>query len=608
MAQKPSTSPAALSTKSGDNWNNALDPTSTARTPGSGSLFIATNADREEVQQGANVIGHGDFQRIILGFTIVAQMVLLCHSNVLALITDPVDHWCKPPRELAGMSVARWKNVGIPADEVGRFSQCRVYVRPGATPNDTETVPCDSWDYDEVEGHRSARSYWNLVCHRSWLLSLGKGVFMSGALIVVPFMGYLADTEGRKPVIIVASFVLMTTAIASCFAEAFPLYLALIFVNSACASTVHILTVILMFEVAPLQYRTFYMGFGTSLGVLFVEMLFVLATAVRIGWFPLQLLVVAPTLLLLSVTFAVHESPMWLLSVSRLKEAEEVIYTAANMNGESRIRTKQAFDRIKFEMNKASVPYSPVAPTALLVPGSLRGRAAAVFVTTFIAMLAYYALTWSHRLGGSSNLVVRVISVAALAPTYLAMYLALNTLGRLQLMLVLFTLLGGVSGLYGIATYAEPHVVAYALAVAAKCLASALISTNYLYMAELFPSSVRSAVMCGAYTCGRVGAVFASVLSLLQEVDREDAGFAVLAVAVFGGLLVVLSLPETTVRGATDLAVPNMDGKHRDLLDVMQTTLAPKRKKRRRGRPMSAALAVLPVKQALSSPKRSFLP
>ncbi|XP_075539483.1 solute carrier family 22 member 6-like [Dermacentor variabilis] len=606
MAQKYSASPAALSTKSGGNWNNALDRTSTPRTQGSGLLFVATDADREEVQQGANVIGHGDFQRLIFGFTIVAQMVLLCHSNVLALITDPVDHWCRPPRELSGMSVARWKNVGIPADEVGRFSQCRVYVRPGATPNDTETVPCDSWDYDEVEAHRSARSYWNLVCHRSWLLSLGNGVFMSGALIVVPFMGYLADTEGRKPVIIVASFVLMTTAIASCFAEAFPLYLALIFVNSACASTVHIITVILMFEVAPLQYRTFYMGLGNSLGVLFVEMLFVFVTAVRIGWFPLQLLVVAPTLLLLSATFAVHESPMWLLSMSRLKEAEEVIYTAAKVNGVSRIRAKQAFERIKFEMNKASVPYSPVAPTALLVPGSLRGRAVAVFVTTFTAMLAYYSLTWSHRLGGSSNLVVRVISVAALAPTYLALYLALNTLGRLQLMLVLFTLLGGVSGLYGIATYAEPHEVAYALAIAAKCLASALIPTNYLYMAELFPSSVRSAVMCGAYTCGRVGAVFASVLSLLQEVDREDVGFAVLAVLVFGGLLVLLSLPETTVRGATDVAVTNMDGKRRDLLDVMQTTLAPKRKKRRRGRRMSSALAVLPVKQALSSPKWPF--
>ncbi|KAL1444598.1 hypothetical protein MTO96_029701 [Rhipicephalus appendiculatus] len=555
MARKsPSASPARFFAEKEEKRKNDGDAPSTARTPGSGSPYVGFDVDREEAQQSTNVIGNGNFQRLIFGFTIVAHMVLLCHSNVLALITDPVDHWCKPPPEYAGMSAAQWKNVGIPADEAGRFSQCRAYVRPGAAPNDTETAPCDSWEYDPVEAHRSARSFWDLVCQRSWLLPLGHGVFMSGALIVVPFMGYLADTEGRKPVIVISSFVLMMSAIASCFAEAYPVYLALIFVNSACASTVHIVTVILLFEVSPINYRTFYTGLGCSLGVVLVELLFVVVTAVRIGWFSLQLLVVAPTLLLISATFAVYESPVWLLTMSRLKKAEEVIYIAAKVNGVSRIHTKQALDRIKFDMSNAIVPYAPVAPTALLLPGSLRGRAAAVFVTTFIVMLAYYSLTWSHRLGGGNNLV---------------------------LMLLLFALLGGVSGLYGIATYAEPREVAYALAIAAKLVTSAALPTNYLYMAELFPSSVRSAVMSGAYTCGRLGAVFAAALADLQDVGREDLGFAIVAMVVFGGLMALLSLPETAIGGAADMTVANMDGSRRDLLDIMQNTLMPRQKKRK---------------------------
>ncbi|KAL1483484.1 hypothetical protein MTO96_050230, partial [Rhipicephalus appendiculatus] len=364
-----------------------------------------------------------------------------------------------------------------------------------------------------------------------------------------------------------------------------------------------IVSVILLFEVSPVQYRTFYTGLGSSLGVVFVELLFVAVTAVRIAWFPLQLLIVAPTLLLLSSTFTVYESPLWLLTMSRLKEAEEVIYVAAKVNGVSRIRTKQALDRIKFEMNKASVPYAPVAPTALLLPGSLRGRAAAVFVTTFIVMLAYYSLTWSRRLGGGSNLVVRVIYVAALVPTYGAMYAALNTLGRLQLMLLLFALLGGISGLYGIATYAEPWEVSYALAIAAKLVASAALPTNYLYMAELFPSSVRSAVMCGAYTCGRVGAVFASALAHMKDVGREDFSFALLAIVVFGGLVALLSLPETTAGSGTDVAVASMDGNRRDLLDVMQNTLKPTRKRRKaRRRPASIPPT---VDSRAASPMRS---
>lgn len=59
--------------------------------------------DHEEAQQGINVIGNGDFQNVIFGYIIMAHMVLLCHSNVLAL--------------------TQWKNVGIPADEAGRISQ-----------------------------------------------------------------------------------------------------------------------------------------------------------------------------------------------------------------------------------------------------------------------------------------------------------------------------------------------------------------------------------------------------------------------------------------------------------------------------------------------------
>ncbi|KAK8754717.1 hypothetical protein V5799_002586 [Amblyomma americanum] len=439
--------------------------------------------------------------------------------------------------KFANMPTAVWKNVGIPVDEVGRYSQCRVYVRPGGGPNDTETIACNTWDYDPDQALKSTRSFWNLVRHRTWLLYLGKGVFMSGALFVVPFTGYLADTEGRKPVIVGASFILLLTAVPSCFTEAFLVYLALIFVNSACARTVHVVTVILLFEVAPQEYRTFYMGFGSSVGAFFGELLFAVVTAIRLDWVLLLLLVMASTLLLLSATFAVHESPLWLLTMSKVKEAEEVIYAAARMNGVPRIQAKQAVGRIKFEMNKANVPFAPAGPSSLLGPGSLRGRAAAVFANTFTVMLAYYSVTWSRKLGGSLL----------------------------------------------------PSELSYALGIAAKCVASALVPTNYLFMAEMFSSSVRSAVICGAYTCGRIGAVFASVLSLLQQAGREDVAFAVGALIVFAGLPVLMSLPETSVGRSTAFSASSDAKKARDLLDMMQNTLQPRRTKaKRRQKPTNA--------------------
>ncbi|KAL3196796.1 hypothetical protein MRX96_045089 [Rhipicephalus microplus] len=160
------------------------------------------------------------------------------------------------------------------------------------------------------------------------------------------------------------------------------------------------------------------MGLGSSIGVVLVELLFVVVTAVHIGWFPLQLLAVAPTLLLISTTFIAYKSPIWLLIMSRIKEVD---------------------------VNNAVV-LAVGAHHAALFPSSLRGRATAVFVTRFNVTMAYYFLTRSHILGGSSNLVLRVVYVAALVPIYVAMYVALNTMGHLQLMLVLFALLGWIFG------------------------------------------------------------------------------------------------------------------------------------------------------------------
>ncbi|KAL1473204.1 hypothetical protein MTO96_038846 [Rhipicephalus appendiculatus] len=87
--------------------------------------------------------------------------------------------------------------------------------------------------------------------------------------------------------------------------------------------------------------------------------------------------------------------------------------------------------------------------------------------------------------------------------------------------------------------------------------------------------------MSGAYTSGRVGAVFAAALTDLQDVGREDLCFAILAMVVFGGLMALLSLPETAIGGAADMAVANMDSNSRDLLVIMQNTLMPRQKKRK---------------------------
>ncbi|KAK8786759.1 hypothetical protein V5799_023462 [Amblyomma americanum] len=82
-----------------------------------------TGLSTEEVRF-SGPYAHGSFQQRTLFFGIAAMVALICHSQSFALISGPVDHWCKPPPQFSHLSVETWKNVGIPLDEKGGYSQC----------------------------------------------------------------------------------------------------------------------------------------------------------------------------------------------------------------------------------------------------------------------------------------------------------------------------------------------------------------------------------------------------------------------------------------------------------------------------------------------------
>ncbi|KAL1421080.1 hypothetical protein MTO96_023507 [Rhipicephalus appendiculatus] len=490
-------------------------------------------AENEQMQQSATTYGHGNFQRRIFCYGIVALLVLQCHNHVFVFIAPRVDHWCKPVKRFANMSAPLWKNMAIPVDEDGHYSKCFVFVHPDRV-NDTAIERCDSWDYASGESDWSVRSFWNLVCHRTWLLVLAEAVYRSGAL-VLPVVGYVADMSGRKPIITAAVLTLVFSTIAGCFTESFTIYLATRFINSACASTVYMLTVIVLFEVIPLEFRTYYIGFCCSIGVFIADIFFLLLNALyeNIGWFFGQIIALSPTVFLLTEHFIIHESPIWLTSTGRVKQAEAIMLDAARINGVPRDDAENVLKAMKSDISRSDASLTPaVTPWSIVMPGVIRVRAMSVFFSNFTIMFAFFILT---RIGGMSTIC-------------------------------------------GVAIYARPKEVSYVLVIVAKASVSVLIPTNYLYILELFPTVLRSAVLCGAYACGRVGAVLAACLTPLKYNGREDLILALAAMAAFANVVIVMQMPETSVGIKATKEVK----KQKDVLDVMQRSLSPLRPKHRR--------------------------
>lgn len=155
--------------------------------------LLKHNTVRQEekgMQDLAFVYGSGPFQRMTLLCGQLAGFVFVCHHMAFALLAPSVDHWCSPPAEYANFTSAQWKNVGIPLEENGRYSQCSWYNPPlDVSSSNHSEERCENWEYDTETYGDTVVSQWNLVCERKWILMLQSTIFMAGAMVAAPILG-----------------------------------------------------------------------------------------------------------------------------------------------------------------------------------------------------------------------------------------------------------------------------------------------------------------------------------------------------------------------------------------------------------------------------------
>ncbi|KAH9371491.1 hypothetical protein HPB48_021506 [Haemaphysalis longicornis] len=97
-------------------------------------------------------------------------IVVSCHSYLQSVIAGDVDHWCgRPPH--TNISAQAWKNEAIPLEADGQLSRCRQY-EIADEPNNSRTIPCEYWEYDEDQAMTTLRSTWDLVCDRQELFQM----------------------------------------------------------------------------------------------------------------------------------------------------------------------------------------------------------------------------------------------------------------------------------------------------------------------------------------------------------------------------------------------------------------------------------------------------
>ncbi|XP_064479507.1 solute carrier family 22 member 7-like [Ornithodoros turicata] len=486
----------------------------------------------------ADLYGHGYFQRIILFCFIVSVIVLHCHTLAFTIIARRVEHWCKRPERFDHLTVAQWKNVGIPLEADGSYSRCRIYNDP-LSANRTP-VSCTAWEYERT----SIVSTWDLVCSREWLVSYAWVIYMLGAATALPAVGTAADQIGRYPVVCLAVGFLLVSGFATYFATNFHFFVCIRGVVSGGVSTIFVNIFILLFEVTAHEYRTFYVTTGASFGFVISGIILNTIGQLRLHWTTVQLVLMLISSPLTCTFYFIEESPRWLLTARKTKRAEKALLWATKLNGEPLERAMEKYRMLNESLSKRNDFRTPpkATPAVLFRSTVLRWRCGMLYLCWFVVMFSYYGILETDV--DELNYWATIVNIVSPAPLVAAAYFAMNRVGRK----IVFVMAVGLLGLSSIALIilSAGTFLSNIFFVVAHGATTVAVAVIILYTAELFPTVVRSIGMCCAYSCGRLGAATAIISS--PNIISPNITMALIGISVVIGEFALSRLPETLSR------------------------------------------------------------
>ncbi|XP_065306337.1 organic cation transporter protein-like isoform X2 [Dermacentor albipictus] len=292
---------------------------------------------RQEYLDLLELLGHGRFQLRVLFCAHLSLVMLLFHNWSAHVLTQPVDHWCKPPALFAHLTRDQWLNVSVPIVEDSHgnrhHSQCAMYDLSTIVFNGSRLeVPCDAWDYDLPPDTNTMVSKWDLVCERASYVPMAHAYYTVGGVLGAPLLGQLADRAGRRPVVFGGLLLSMLSVFVATAADSFTPFVAAHAIVALSATAVHVLTSVLLFESSSSAYRTLYIAAAETGAPL-------MHAASLCPWLQgmdlrLARITLVLSMILLSLAFhAVAESPRWLLAVGRYDALTAVLARLAQANG-----------------------------------------------------------------------------------------------------------------------------------------------------------------------------------------------------------------------------------------------------------------------------------
>ncbi|KAI5638690.1 sugar transporter domain-containing protein [Phthorimaea operculella] len=478
------------------------------------------NQDKEEIEEDyvAKCMGSfGIYQAMVCTIAGLSRFIAMWNILSLIFITPQTDFICKQFP----------KNVSVEVQNSTCYDDCLKY------------------EYHQAVFESTLISRFGLICDKAWIANFAQTALMLGVLVGSWFCGWISDRQGRRTGLRLATFLNIMFMFNACFALNYWIFICLRFLIGVASGGIFVISTVYVLEIVGSDHKESAVcwalipdGVGEAVMAVFA---YYSAT-----WdiFLLEYCVVSAVIFLL--VLILPETPRWYVAHGKIDRAIEVFTRAARWNN---LITHHIDDSIKTYVEIIKLPPERPKTHHMHLFGD-KGTAKKTICTTLIfiqAGIGFYGITeYINLLLPNVYLSVTILGLVQVPASLLSIYLN-KVFGRRILLIAVFFVNSIAMGI--LSFLPKGHVIA--IITGAVSLSSIIVAfaVTYIYIAELYPTPLRSTALGVADSGVKVGAM---VTPFIISLSPEWVPAMILSVLPLVAIGVCILLPETKGRHLKD--------------------------------------------------------
>ncbi|CAH0682937.1 unnamed protein product [Spodoptera exigua] len=446
-----------------------------------------------------------------------------------------------------------------PGSSEGSFDNCHRYENLTALPRQVESDTCPSSLFDRnrriacdqyVYQNKFSVVYdYGLACEE-WKRSLIGTVRTFGTLTALPITGFISDRWGRRVALTINAFNTAWLGVTRYWADTYIGFMMSEFIEATFGSGGFSCVYILMMELVGPKFRV---AAGAAMNTCFAlgqVTMGLIAWAVP-DWRNLTLALYIPQFITIFYYWLISESVRWYMSKGRFDESEALLRKVARVNRKQiSEKSLEALRHTAEEKLRVSAEEAEKkGGETWLIVQVFRHKRILIRVlispiwwitTTFI----YYGLSL-NAVNMSGNRYLNYVAVSAVEiPGFWISYFLMDKIGRKPVLTGAFWLCAACQIAY-IFIPQDLFGVSLTVYLIAKCSIAMVMTSVYVYTAELYPTKHRHSLFAFSSMMGRIGSMVAPLTPAFGAEWFEELPFVLFgSFALLSGILIFFT-PET---------------------------------------------------------------